>query len=229
MSLPEKSLEKRSGKFTLLEDGTLEGDVRIEYTGHLGYDKKEYNDDDSPAQREETLRNSVKARMSTAELSDIKIENVTDPIKPFTYTYHVRVPGYAQRTGKRIFLQPGFFSHGAGPIFSATERKNEIYFHYPWSEEDHLSIALPAGYALDNADVPAPITPEMTQNACAETIKMGSDGHTLVYDRKFFFGGQGSILFPVRSYSAIKQLFELLSQANEHTITLKQSATASNQ
>src|SRR6266478_6413073 len=29
MSPPEKSLEKRTGKFRLLEDGTLEGDVSI--------------------------------------------------------------------------------------------------------------------------------------------------------------------------------------------------------
>ena len=57
---------------------------------------------------------------------------------------------------------------------------------------------------------------------------MGSDGHVLKYDRKFFFGGQGTIMFPVSSYAAIKQLFSLLSQANDHTITLKQSATASN-
>jgi hypothetical protein len=48
--------------------------------------------------------------MSTAELSDIRIENVTDPVKPFVYAYHVRVPGYAQRTGKRLFLQPAFSS-----------------------------------------------------------------------------------------------------------------------
>ena len=67
----------------LLEDGTLEGDVTIEYTGHLAFDRKEYDDDDSPAQREETLRDAVKGRMSTAEVSNIKIENVTDPIKPY--------------------------------------------------------------------------------------------------------------------------------------------------
>jgi hypothetical protein len=40
ISPPEKSQERRIGKFQLLEDGTLEGDVRIEYTGHLAYDKK---------------------------------------------------------------------------------------------------------------------------------------------------------------------------------------------
>src|SRR6185436_2039358 len=116
LASPDKSVEKRTGKFRLLDDGTLEGDVRIEYTGQLDFEQKEYNDDDSPTQREETLRNLVKAQMSTAEVSEIHIENVTDPLKPFTYAYHVRVPGYAQRTGKRLFLQPSYFEHGQAEL-----------------------------------------------------------------------------------------------------------------
>ncbi len=228
MSPPEKSLAKHTGKFRVLEDGTLEGDVHIEYTGHLGFDKKEYNDDDSPAQREQTLVDSVKSRMSTAELTDIKIENVTDPIKPFAYSYHVRVPGYAQRTGKRLFLQPAFFQHGLGPMFTSSDRKEPVYFHYPWSEQDSITIELPVGFALDNADAPAPITPEMTQRICGQVITMGvsQDNHTLVYKRNFFFGGGGNILFPVASYLALKQLFDMVQKANEHTITLKQAATS---
>lgn len=67
VTAPEKSREKRTGKFRLLEDGTLEGDVRIEYTGHLASEKKEYNDDDSASQREETLKRRLSSnRMRTA-------------------------------------------------------------------------------------------------------------------------------------------------------------------
>lgn len=82
VSPPEKTGQKRTGTLKLSEDGTLEGDVRIEYTGHLAVERKEQNEDDSPAQREETLRDLIKGRMSTAELSNIKIENVTDSDKP---------------------------------------------------------------------------------------------------------------------------------------------------
>jgi hypothetical protein len=234
MSPPEKTLEKRTGTLRLLEDGTLEGDVRIEYTGHLAFDKKEWNDDDSPTQREETLRNSVKKRMSTAELSDIKIENVTDPQKPFVYAYHVRVPGYAQRTGKRLFLQPGFFERGSGSPFSANDRRNDVYFHYSWSEHDHIIIELPPGFVLDSPDAPAPITPQLTQQMCAQNIRLGvtKDGHTLVYDRDFFFGGGlggNLLLFRLPVYPTLKRLFEMIDQGNNHTITLKQNvATSSN-
>ena len=223
MAGPERSLEKRTGKFRLLDDGTIEGDVRVEYTGHLGFEKKEYNDDDSPAEREETLRSIVKKQMSTAELSEIKIENVTDPLKPFTYSYHLRVPGYAQRTGKRLFLQPEVFEHGRGSLFPSANRKYDVYFNYPWSEQDHITIELPPGFTLDNADAPTSITPDMTQRICAQQIKIGTDGHFIIYDRSFFFGGGGHILFPVSSYAAMKHLFDMISQSNDHTITLKQS------
>src|SRR5205823_14799174 len=47
LSQPEKSLVKHTGKFLLREDGTLEGDVQIEYTGHFAVEQKNYNDDDS--------------------------------------------------------------------------------------------------------------------------------------------------------------------------------------
>ena len=225
ISAPGKSLEKRTGKLRLLEDGTLEGDIKIEYTGHLGFDKKEYNDDESPAEREEILKRMITARMSTAEVTDIKVENVTDPVKPFTYSYHVRVPGYAQRTGKRLFFQPGYFSHGAGSLFTSASRKHDVYFNYPWSEHDLITIDLPEGFALDNADTPQPITPEMTKQLSAQRIKIGvsTDGRMLRYEREFFFGGGGNVLFPVSSYPAIRQLFDVMAKANDHTLTLKQA------
>jgi hypothetical protein len=224
LSPPDKSLEKRTARLRLLEDGTLEGDVRVEYTGHLANDKKEYNDDDSPQQREDTLRDMVKNRLSTAEVSDVKIENVTDPVKPFAYAYKVRVPGYAQRTGKRLFLQPAFFQHNLPPLFSTSDRRNNIYFSYPWSEDDTVEIELPAGYALDNADAPMPFA---AQDVSKYEVKIGvtPDKRKLVYHRTFFFGGgSAGLLFPAAGYPQLKALFDEMNKRDNHTITLKQGA-----
>jgi hypothetical protein len=232
LSGPEKSKQKRTAKLHLTDDGSLEGDVRIEYTGHFAVEKKEWNDDDSATQREETLRDMLKAQMSTVELSNIQIENITDPVKPFIYTFHVKVPGYAQRTGKRLFLQPAFFQHGLDPIFPTSSRTHEVYFHYPWSEEDEVTFELPAGFALDNADAPASFGSGDISRYDVKILATG-DQKTLVYKRNFFFGGGGTgidrLRYPVTSYPALKNYFDMVHKQDSHTITLKQgTATAAN-
>ncbi len=189
---------------------------------------KEWDDDDSPAQREETLREGIKSRMSTAELTNITIENVTDPIKPYTRSYHVRVPGYAQRTGKRLFLQPAFFQYGLRPLFPTSARKHSIYFSYPWSEEDEVTIDLPAGFSLDNADAPASFA-SAPISEYKPSVLVTKDGRTLIYKRAFYFGGGNNILFPVETYNQLKTFFDTVHKQDGHTITLKQSTVAGSQ
>jgi hypothetical protein len=220
----EKSVARRHGTFSLLEDGTLQGDVKIEYEGQSGLDYKLDGYDKSGNKLEEDLKADLKQRMSSAEASNIKIENVTDSKKPLVYTFKVRVPGYAQRTGKRLFLQPAFFEKGVEPLFSASDRKHEVYFHYPWSEQDDVTIDLPPGFALDNAEQPVPFgSGQISQY----TVKIGitQDQKTLVYTRKFFFGGGNRTLFPSASYAGLKQLFDALHTLDNHTITLKMAET----
>lgn len=230
ISPPDKSLEKHTGKFKLSEDGTLEGDVKIEYTGHLAADIKEYNDDESPAAREELLKQKIKGRIGGAEITDIVVENVTDPVKPFTYKFHVRVPGYAQRTGKRLFFQPAFFQHGTGAMFPTSGRNYDVYFHYPWAEEAHIEIDLPEGFALDNPEAPAPLgAGELSQYQ--PSAQVTTDGRMLIYKRKFYFGGNtkaggSTLIFPTTTYASLKAYFDTVNKQDSHTIALKQGATA---
>lgn len=229
LSGPEKSKQIRTAKLRLTEDGTLEGDVRIEYTGHFGVERKEWDDDDSPTEREQTLRDKIKAQMSSAEISEIRIENVTDPVKPFAYSFHVRVPGYAQRTGKRLFLQPAFFQYGLGTRFPTSSRTHPIYFHYPWSEEDDVRIELPAGFTLDSPDAPAPFS-SGDLSAYKVVLQVTKDQRELFYRRTFFFGGGATgldrLYFDTNGYSGLKNYFDMLHTQDSHTVTLRQAAAA---
>src|SRR6185295_17441755 len=83
VSIPEKSVQRRTATLRLSEDGTLEGDVRMEYTGHFAIEMKDESDDESVDQREKSLSDMIKEQMSTAELSSIRIETPADPVKPF--------------------------------------------------------------------------------------------------------------------------------------------------
>ncbi len=223
MSGTEKSVTKRTGRFKLAEDGTLEGVVKIEFAGQSGLDYKMSGFDSSAGQREENLRNELKTRLSAAEVSEVSISEIADAAKPFVYQYKVRVPNYAQKTGKRLFLQPGFFEYGENPVFSTAARKYDIYFQYPWSEIDDIQIELPKNYALDNADAPALLEDPQKIGSLRINIGITKAGDVLTYQRKFHFGGGNQILFPVAAYQPLRNLFDGFHKADTHTITLKQN------
>ena len=87
-----KSVIKRRAKLKLSEDGALEGEVTIEYTGHSAVERKEDIDDESETEREQALKDELKLQMSAAEITDIKIENVTDHVKPLVYSFKISFP-----------------------------------------------------------------------------------------------------------------------------------------
>jgi hypothetical protein len=219
----DKSLAKRSGKFKLLEDGTLEGDVEIAYSGQLDLTRKLQSIDDTPAQREESFKEEIKRRIANAELSNITLENVTEYGKPFTYKFKVKVPNYAQKTGKRLFFQPNFFEYNSQPVFQTAERRNEVYFSHAWSEADDIEIEFPTGYTLESGEAPGAVSDPDKISSDVVNMKI-KDGRTLFYNRKFHFGGGNNILFPVQAYGALKNLFDNFHKTDTHSLALKQGA-----
>jgi hypothetical protein len=156
-----------------------------------------------------------------AELSEVRIDSATDPVKPFVYSYKARVPGYAERTGKRLFLQPAFFQKGVAEMFPTSSRLYDIYFQFPWMENDHVEIELPEGYALDNAEAPAGLN---IGHVGFYDVKVSiANRRTLVYDRSFRFEG---LVFPKDTYPSLKKAFDVLHERDNHAITLKQDAAA---
>jgi len=227
VSPPEKTVIQRQGDFRLTEDGALEGDVVLEFSGHEAEVRKWQIQHESDAQLEEGLKSMLKRHASTAEFLDIKIENATDQEKPLIYRCHARVPGYAQRTGKRLFFAPSFFEQGESSRFPSKERKYPVYFHYGWVDEDKITIELPAGFRLEEPRVPNPIP--MGQAGGYESHARIANKTQLVFERRFVIGQNGYLLLPVTLYPALKDAFDMIALADSQTMTLKQvSAEGSN-
>jgi len=221
VSKVEQTVVRREGAFRLSEDGALEGDVTIEYSGHEAEARKEIAEKQSDAQREETLKNILKSHATTAEISNIKIENLSDPEKPLTYRCHIQVPGYAQRTGKRLLFAPAFFQQGVPPFFPVKERKYPVYFRYPWVDEAKVSFELPAGFQLEEPRVPAPI--HMGKLGQYEVHARIVNKTQFVFERHFVCADNGIVLVPVTAYSALKDAFDAIAQGDEQSISLIQA------
>jgi hypothetical protein len=221
MSQPDNSMKKRTAKLRLLEDGTLEGDVQVEYTGHFANDEKEFYDALNTAEQEQEVTGAVKEQLSTAQVSAIVLENAKDPVKPLSIRYHVKVPQYAQRTGKRLFFQPGFFEQGTGATFSSGSRTYDISFPFAWSEQDDVTIEFPSGFELETPEAPASL---QAPNVASLAIKMATDGRVLRYERRFSFGGNGALVFPAAQYVHLKKLFDEFDLRNASALTLRESS-----
>jgi hypothetical protein len=221
---PEASARVRKAKLTLSDDGSIEGDIDLQYSGHSAQERRDELEGDSDARRLERFKDQLTKMYRDAEISDARVENANDPEKPLTLHYRLKSPGYAQRTGKRILVPPFFFQRGAAPFFSASDRKYPIYFPYAWEEHDSVTIELPAGFALDNAEAPASL--EFGSPGAYKVRILTRGGRELISERDFTFGREGRIFFGPETYPQLKKIFDEIQKRDEHTISLKQTGAA---
>ena len=225
MSPPEKSLARRTAKLKLDDKGALDGEVTVEQIGHLAVDWRENHEGQSEEELEKEIGEGVKSRISLAEISQVRVESQSEPDKPLAYSYRVRVPGYAEQTGSRLFLRPAYFQRGISSVFVNSTRHYALSFPYPWSESDTVYIELPEGYQMENPDAPHPFAIGK-DIVYSPKISTTSDNRKLIYQRDFAFGGGDSIMWAADAYLPIKKVFDFVHEADNHTIVLKrQQAT----
>ncbi len=216
---------QRLAEFNLSPEGDLEGDIREIYWGNESIAFRISHSKQNDAEREQVLRERIKERFSEFELSNILVTISPDAKLPVGVKYHLLVKGYAQRTGKRLFLRPSFFTAGHRALFNDATRTNGIYFPYPWSELDTIDIHLPAGFQLDHPEKPAPFEMGSFVKYVAN-ISINTATNTLLYRRTFMFGGTQIPSFDVKNYQGVKGIFDQAHANDEHMITLVKPAEA---
>jgi hypothetical protein len=222
-SEPSRSTRKRRANLKLLEDGSLEGTVTYTYTGHVARAQKLQYEDLTAAQQEDDCKESLQARLSTAELSGFVSEAVADSSKPLMIRHAVSVPGYATRTAKRILFQPAFFQKNVGPRFTEAERKYDVYFNYAWAEDDEVTIELPEGWRLDQSVVaPANAQKFGEVGSYSFTVLKTPDERRIIYQRRFEFGKKS--LVPAGSYQTLKSVFNFIQEQDSYTVSLTPQA-----
>lgn len=215
-----KTTTARSGEFTLKPDGTLEGTARIAFDGHHATIRRREQYRDSPETRENDFKDEIRESISNAEITNISIENFDDNSKPLVYTFNIKVLNYGTRIGRRMIVQPGVFTFGSRAVFTAATRNYDIYFTYPWSESDNITIDLPDGFEVDAADEPGAVR---TPNSSVElriSLNVDKKAGNISYTRNFHFGADRQLRFHRSNYENLKRLFDLLHSKNTQAVSL---------
>lgn len=217
------SVARRNGKFTLSPEGDLMGQAKIEFEGHHAASRRREEYRETNTKREESFIADLRRRIPNAEVTNLRIEHFDDATKPLTYSFDLKVPSYAQRTGRRLLLKPGVFESGSAPLFTAEERKTDINFPYPLSYADDIEIVIPEGFEAEDPEVPPGIADSKRTATHSIRMTINKEKRTLGYKRDFVFGSGGETVFPVASYPAIKELFSRFNQADTWIMSLSEA------
>ncbi|HET7534870.1 MAG TPA: hypothetical protein VFJ90_00350, partial [Candidatus Didemnitutus sp.] len=209
--------EHRRAHFTIEADGTIEGDVTETYTGLREAEMKNLLHGLTPTERGRYFRDALKEDLKQAELTAIKILHADDPLDPLSVTYHLRVPEYADRTGSRIFIQPGIFQKNVPPLFPSAKRRADLMFGYGNEVHDEITFTLPENYAVEEASVPSDVD---IGDLGKYVVELGRNPATgdIHYRRTMTTNG---VYLPAKMYEPVRQAFDAISQRDAHTLALK--------
>jgi len=226
ISAPADSESNRTAKLTLSEDGAIEGDVTESWTGHAAEQRRRSLDGESAERRQEDSKDEILKVYPQAEVTALHLENTDKAELPLQLSYHIRIPNYAGRTGKRILLQPLFFEHAEAPLFSAADRQYDVVFPYPWQETSRVEIRAPAGFDLERPENPGDVS-----FGPPGDYKLGMlvGQGMLVLTRQLTFGKDGYIVFAHGNYAQVKAVFDEIHRRDQVTLSLRQAAAQGNQ
>lgn len=220
LSGPERSVTSRTASFELKDDGALQGLVRLAYSGHAAAQRRKEWKAQSAATREESVREAVRKQFDAAQVSEVRVENVDSAERPLECSYVVAIPGYAQKTGKRMFLQMDYFDRGQPARFPSSSRRYPVFFDYAWTEEDQVTVKVPPGYSLESPEAPGPV--DLGEIGSYQVTVMAGAGK-MVHQRKLVFGRGGRLVFPVAAYPLLKQAFDEIHKRDQHALALRQT------
>jgi hypothetical protein len=220
-SEPKQSLVSRKAALALDTEGALEGDSEEAWTGHKAEELRTILTGESDARQEEQIKEAILKTFPHAEVSALKVANADNPEESLLIRYHIKIPGYAQRTGKRLFFHPFFFQRGDAPVFTAAERRYDVHFKYAWEEKDEVIVNLPPGFELEKAESPGNL---QLGPPGSYTVKLAVNGkRELHVSRDFVFGLGGNLLFPKAAYPQVKGVFDEIHLRDDHMLALRQA------
>ncbi|MEO6004819.1 MAG: DUF3857 domain-containing protein [Opitutus sp.] len=221
VGLPPQTQLKRQGRFELDAEGTLDGEVTVEMTGHRAVGARDNGWNWSIEERTKSIRESLVHRLATAEVSNVRCDTARDLLVPLVVKYHVHVPGYADSIGSRLAIPVNFFEANAAETFTNETRRYPIFFDFAEETHDDIQIVFPEGFVLDGASAPGSVgTPEDIFSARYGLTYLGKS-RTLTFQREKVIGRKGMLSFQAESYPALREIFERIHRSDAHQLVIK--------
>jgi len=209
------AVTRRKASLKLNEDGTVEGDVQVTFTGQEALQQRLQNVLSDAAGRRKGLEEQAKGWLpagTTVELTNTPDWERTG--EPLSAEFRVKIPNFGVSTASRLLLPLAVFQANYKYPFQNAKRVHSVYLQYPFQELDDITLIVPDVYQVESL----PALRNKSFPFGKYVIARTAQGNTLNVDRRLVVD---NFLIPLESYSALRVFFDSVRAGDEEQIVLK--------
>ncbi len=215
---PELALTQREMTLALESNGGLRGSIKETFLGQEALVRRlEHLHDDEKEVRED-LESEMRSRLpagSTVVLK--KVEGFDKGSPEAVVEYEAVIPALASVAGGRIMLPLFPLSGAAENPFLHAERKNGVYFPYPFREFNDIVIILPDGLKVEAA----PEAKKSRTEFSSYSLVAGLAGPNRLRIQRDLV--MNKFYFPVEGYAPLKAFYDQVGAGDEAVLVLVRS------
>ena len=209
-----ESGQERKAALQLDDTGTLTGKVSITFKGLSALRRRIDESGEDNTAHKKYLEDEIKAEIPVP--AEVELSNSPDwdsSAPTFVAEFSVKVTGWTSTAGRRTLLAAGLFGGTEKHTFESANRVHPIYFAFPYSDVDDVTITLPASSSIEN--IPQPVHVDM--KACAYTASAESKNGMLHLSRTVMFDIR---MVDAKYYPALHQFFQTVRNGDEQQVVL---------
>jgi hypothetical protein len=210
----KQAVSKRVGRLVLAEDGSAKGQVAIAWAGEEALVRRLNSLKTDAAGRKKDLEEELKEMLPAGALVQLNSANGWDDAEAqLSAIFTVEIPSYASSAGKRMMVPRDVFQTHSKQPFMHGERKNSVYFEYPYYSMDETTITFPTAFHLENVADGQPLQTEYS----FYRIKHTATANTVTVDRDFAMGGIG---FQAKEYPELRKFYSAVTSGDSEPLVL---------
>jgi hypothetical protein len=210
----KEAISKRVGNITISEDGSAKGSIGIGWVGEEALVHRLRGLKTDAAGRKKELEDELQAMLPAG--STVQLDSAVgweDAEKQLSATFKVTIPSYASTVGKRMLVPTNLFESRSRQPFAHGERKQPVYFNFPYYLMDETTIRFPATFQMENLPAVQPVRTDFSLYSLTNSAK----GNTVTINRTYAMAG---IAFHQNEYEGLRKFFGAVNAGDTQSLVL---------
>jgi len=205
---------RRTASFQLDSDGSLKGTVTEKRFGDLSERHRDLYISGDAHQQSEYLDKTLAQDFTTFSVSDFKVQNADAFNKDLITSYTVAASRFGKPMGPLLMIRPRVLGSDGLEVDHKKRHNVPINLDETMQEHDDYTIALPAGYTIDEIPDPVKLDLGFASYESSSTVK----DHTLHYTRTYTVR---EVTLPADKYPDVQQLSGVIAADEQSKAVLK--------